>query len=120
MKTKLSFRILAPLFIGMLLLAPGALTQTSDDQRRQLRDLLRYQRHYNEQLEAVRDRLLKVDEELQLSYSEMVESEELYLEASRSYEDLLANRMATDPKAKKFQVELDRTNEKIRKIGRVP
>ena len=70
---------LVPLFQG----------QISDQQRKQLREMLRYQRAYNEQLDQARKQLLEKDEELQLVYSEMIDAERVYLEVTKQYETLL-------------------------------
>ena len=98
---------LAPLFQG----------QVSDQQRKQLRELLRYQRAYNEQLDQARKQLLDKDEELQLVYSEMVEAEGVYLEVSRQYQALLEKKMKANPAFKGIQAKLDKINEQIRSVG---
>ena len=99
--------VLAPLFQG----------QVSDQQRKQLRELLRYQRAYNEQLDQARQQLLDKDEELQLVYSEMVEAEGVYLEVSRQYQTLLEKKMKNNPAFKSIQAKLDKINEQIRSVG---
>ena len=101
---------LAPLFQG----------QISDQQRKQLRELLRYQRAYNEQLEQTRKQILDKDEELQLIYSEMVEAERVYLEASTQYQALLEKKMKAHPTAKGIQEKLKKINAQIRGVGATP
>ena len=102
--------VLAPLFQG----------QVSDQQRKQQRELLRYQSSHNEQLDQARQQLLNKDEELQLVYSEMVEAERLYLEASRQYQALLKKKMKANPAFKGIQAKLDKINEQIRRVGTSP
>lgn len=101
---------LAPLFQG----------QISEQQRKELRELLRYQRAYNEQLDQAREQLLEKDEELQVLFGEMADAEQLYLELSRKYETLLNQKMAADPTFKDVQAKLAAVNERIRKVGNVP
>ena len=71
-----------PLLVALALI-PLFQGQISDQQRKQLRELLRYQRAYNEQLDQARKLLLEKDEELQLVYSEMIDAERVYLEVTK-------------------------------------
>ena len=98
---------LTPLFQG----------QVSDQQRKQLRELLRYQRAYNEQLDQARKQLLEKDEELQLVYSEMVDAEGVYLTVSRQYQALLEKKMKANPETGAIQAKLAKINEQIRSVG---
>ena len=114
-----------PLKRNLLLCLALALTplfqgQVSDQQRKQLRELLRYQRAYNEQLDQARKQLLEKDEELQLVYSEMVEAERIYLEASRQYQGLLEKKLKANPAVNGIQAKLDKINQQIRQVGSAP
>ncbi len=115
MKKPKAFRHLTLLLVAAL--APLFQGQVSEQQRKQLRELLRYQRAYNEQLDQAREQLLDKDEELQVLFGEMTDAEQLYLELSRKYENLLNQKMATDPAVKDVQGKLDRINEQIRRVG---
>ena len=108
------------LFLVALALVPLFQGQVSDQQRKQLRELLRYQRAYNEQLDQTRKQLLEKDEELQLVYSEMIEAERVYLEVSRQYEALVEKKLKADPAAKEIQAKLVKINEQIRSVGTTP
>jgi uncharacterized membrane protein len=108
------------LFLVALAIVPLFQGQVSDQQRKQLRELLRYQRAYNEQLDQTRKQLLEKDEELQLVYSEMIDAERVYLEVSRQYEALVEKKLKTDPAAKKIQEKLVKINEQIRSVGTTP
>ena len=108
-----------PLLVALALI-PLFQGQISDQQRKQLRELLRYQRAYNEQLDQTRKQLLEKDEELQLIYSEMIDAERVYLEVSRQYEALVEKKLKTDPAAKKIQEKLVKINEQIRSVGTTP
>jgi hypothetical protein len=108
------------LFLVALALVPLFQGQVSDQQRKQLRELLRYQRAYNEQLDQTRKQLLEKDEELQLVYSEMIDAERVYLEVSRQYEALVEKKLKADPAAKEIQAKLVKINEQIRSVGTTP
>ncbi|MBU61532.1 MAG: hypothetical protein CMI26_03400 [Opitutae bacterium] len=108
------------LFLVALAIVPLFQGQVSDQQRKQLRELIRYQRAYNEQLDQTRKQLLEKDEELQLVYSEMIDAERVYLEVSRQYEALVEKKLKTDPAAKKIQEKLVKINEQIRSVGTTP
>ena len=108
------------LFLVALALVPLFQGQISDQQRKQLRELLRYQRAYNEQLDQTRKQLLEKDEELQLVYSEMIDAERVYLEVSRQYEALVEKKLKADPAAKEIQAKLVKINEQIRSVGTTP
>ena len=108
------------LFLVALALVPLFQGQISDQQRKQLRELLRYQRAYNEQLDQARKQLLEKDEELQLVYSEMIDAERVYLEVSRQYEALVEKKLKADPAAKEIQAKLVKINEQIRSVGTTP
>jgi len=108
------------LFLVALALVPLFQGQVSDQQRKQLRELLRYQRAYNEQLDQTRKQLLEKDEELQLVYSEMIDAERVYLEVSRQYEALVEKKLKADPAAKEIQDKLVKINEQIRSVGTTP
>ena len=108
------------LIFALLLLLPLFLGQVSEQQRKQLRELIRYQRAYNEQLEEARKQLLEKDEELQLVYSEMIDAERVYLEVSRQYEALVEKKLKADPTAKGIQAKLGKINEQIRSVGTTP
>ena len=108
------------LFLVALALVPLFQGQVSDQQRKQLRELLRYQRAYNEQLDQTRKQLLEKDEELQLVYSEMIDAERVYLEVSRQYEALVEKKLKADQAAKEIQAKLVKINEQIRSVGTTP
>ena len=108
------------LFLVALALVPLFQGQISDQQRKQLRELLRYQRAYNEELDQTRKQLLEKDEELQLVYSEMIDAERVYLEVSRQYEALVEKKLKANPAAKEFQAKLVKINEQIRSVGTTP
>jgi len=108
------------LFLVALALVPLFQGQVSDQQRKQLRELLRYQRAYNEQLDQTRKQLLEKDEELQLVYSEMIDAERVYLEVSRQYEALVEKKLKANPVAKEIQAKLVKINEQIRSVGTTP
>ncbi|MBT6849781.1 MAG: hypothetical protein HOA16_01180 [Opitutae bacterium] len=108
------------LFLVALALVPLFQGQISDQQRKQLRELLRYQRAYNEQLDQTRKQLLEKDEELQLVYSEMIDAERVYLEVSRQYEALVEKKLKANPAAKEIQAKLGKINEQIRSVGTTP
>ena len=108
------------LFLVALALVPLFQGQVSDQQRKQLRELLRYQRAYNEELDQTRKQLLEKDEELQLVYSEMIDAERVYLEVSRQYEALVEKKLKADPAAKEIQDKLVKINEQIRSVGTTP
>jgi len=108
------------LFLVALALVPLFQGQISDQERKQLRELLRYQRAYNEQLDQTRKQLLEKDEELQLVYSEMIDAERVYLEVSRQYEALVEKKLKADPTAKGIQAKLGKINEQIRSVGTTP
>ena len=108
------------LFLVALALVPLFQGQISDHQRKQLRELLRYQRAYNEQLDQTRKQLLEKDEELQLVYSEMIDAERIYLEVSRQYEALVEKKLKANPAAKEIQAKLGKINEQIRSVGTTP
>ena len=108
------------LFLVALALVPLFQGQVSDQQRKQLRELLRYQRAYNEQLDQTRKQLLEKDEELQLVYSEMIDAERVYLEVSRQYEALVEKKLKANPAAKEIQAKLVKINEQIRSVGTTP
>ena len=108
------------LFLVALALVPLFQGQISDQQRKQLRELLRYQRAYNEELDQTRKQLLEKDEELQLVYSEMIDAERVYLEVSRQYEALVEKKLQADPAAKEIQAKLVKINEQIRSVGTTP
>lgn len=108
------------LFLVALALVPLFQGQISDQQRKQLRELLRYQRAYNEQLDQTRKQLLEKDEELQLVYSEMIDAERVYLEVSRQYEALVEKKLKANPAAKEIQAKLVKINEQIRSVGTTP
>ena len=108
------------LFLVALALVPLFQGQVSDQQRKQLRELLRYQRAYNEQLDQTRKQLLEKDEELQLIYSEMIDAERVYLEVSRQYEALVEKKLKANPAAKEIQAKLGKINEQIRSVGTTP
>ena len=108
------------LFLVALAIVPLFQGQISDQQRKQLRELLRYQRAYNEQLDQTRKQLLEKDEELQLVYSEMIDAERVYLEVSRQYEALVEKKLKANPAAKEIQAKLGKINEQIRRVGTTP
>ena len=108
------------LFLFALALVPLFQGQISDQERKQLRELLRYQRAYNEQLDQTRKQLLEKDEELQLVYSEMIDAERVYLEVSRQYEALVEKKLKANPAAKEIQAKLGKINEQIRSVGTTP
>ncbi|MBT3569237.1 MAG: hypothetical protein HN494_10365 [Opitutae bacterium] len=108
------------LFLVALALVPLFQGQISDQERKQLRELLRYQRAYNEQLDQTRKQLLEKDEELQLVYSEMIDAERVYLEVSRQYEALVEKKLKANPAAKEIQAKLGKINEQIRSVGTTP
>ena len=108
-----------PLLVALALI-PLFQGQISDQQRKQLRELLRYQRAYNEQLDQTRKQLLEKDEELQLVYSEMIDAERVYLEVSRQYEALVEKKLKANPAAKEIQAKLGKINEQIRSVGTTP
>ena len=108
------------LFLVALALVPLFQGQVSDQQRKQLRELLRYQRAYNEELDQTRKQLLEKDEELQLVYSEMIDAERVYLEVSRQYEALVEKKLKANPAAKEIQTKLGKINEQIRSVGTTP
>ena len=108
------------LFLVALALVPLFQGQISDQERKQLRELLRYQRAYNEQLDQTRKQLLEKDEELQLVYSEMIDAERVYLEVSRQYEALVEKKLKANPAAKEIQAKLVKINEQIRSVGTTP
>jgi len=118
MKRNKPFRSI--LTFALLLLLPLFIGQVSEQQRKQLRELIRYQRAYNEQLEEARKQLLEKDEELQLVYSEMIDAERVYLEVSRQYEALVEKKLKADPTAKGIQAKLGKINEQIRSVGTTP
>ena len=105
------------LFLVALALVPLFQGQISDQQRKQLRELLRYQRAYNEQLDQARKQLLEKDEELQLVYSEMIDAERVYLEVTKQYETLLDKKLKANPTVKEIQAKLGKVNEQIRSVG---
>jgi type II secretory pathway pseudopilin PulG len=108
------------LFLVALALVPLFQGQISDQQRKQLRELLRYQRAYNEQLDQARKQLLEKDEELQLVYSEMIDAERVYLEVTKQYETLLEKKLKANPTVKDIQAKLGKINEQIRSVGTAP
>ena len=108
------------LFLVALALVPLFQGQISDQQRKQLRELLRYQRAYNEQLDQARKQLLEKDEELQLVYSEMIDAERVYLEVTKQYETLLDKKLKANPQVKDIQTKLGKINEQIRSVGTAP
>jgi type II secretory pathway pseudopilin PulG len=108
------------LFLVALALVPLFQGQVSDQQRKQLRELLRYQRAYNEQLDQARKQLLEKDEELQLVYSEMIDAERVYLEVTKQYETLLDKKLKANPQVKDIQTKLGKINEQIRSVGTTP
>jgi type II secretory pathway pseudopilin PulG len=108
------------LFLVALALVPLFQGQVSDQQRKQLRELLRYQRAYNEQLDQARKQLLEKDEELQLVYSEMIDAERVYLEVTKQYETLLEKKLKANPTVKDIQAKLGKINEQIRSVGTAP
>jgi hypothetical protein len=105
------------LFLVTLALVPLFQGQISDQHRKQLRELLRYQRAYNEQLDQARKQLLEKDDELQLVYSEMIETERVYLEVTKQYETLLDKKLKANPTVKEIQAKLGKVNEQIRSVG---
>jgi uncharacterized membrane protein len=108
------------LFLVALALVPLFQGQISDQQRKQLREMLRYQRAYNEQLDQARKQLLEKDEELQLVYSEMIDAERVYLEVTKQYETLLEKKLKANPTVKDIQAKLGKINEQIRSVGTAP
>ena len=108
------------LFLVALALVPLFQGQISDQQRKQLRELLRYQRAYNEQLDQARKLLLEKDEELQLVYSEMIDAERVYLEVTKQYETLLEKKLKGNPAIRGIQTKLGKINEQIRSVGTTP
>ena len=108
------------LFLVALALVPLFQGQISDQQRKQLRELLRYQRAYNEQLDQARKQLLEKDEELQLVYSEMIDAERVYLEVTKQYETLLEKKLKANPTVKDIQAKLGKINKQIRSVGTTP
>ena len=111
-------KVLRPLSLLLVVaLAPLFQGQVSEQQRKQLRELLRYQRAYNEQLDQAREQLLEKDEELQVLFGEMADAEQLYLELSRKYETLLSQKMTADPTFRDIQDKLAKINEQIRRVG---
>jgi len=108
-----------PLLVALALI-PLFQGQISDQQRKQLRELLRYQRAYNEQLDQARKLLLEKDEELQLVYSEMIDAERVYLEVTKQYETLLEKKLKGNPSIRGIQTKLGKINEQIRSVGTTP
>jgi len=108
-----------PLLVALALI-PLFQGQVSDQQRKQLRELLRYQRAYNEQLDQARKLLLEKDEELQLVYSEMIDAERVYLEVTKQYETLLEKKLKGNPAIRGIQTKLGKINEQIRSVGTTP
>ena len=108
-----------PLLVALALI-PLFQGQVSDQQRKQLRELLRYQRAYNEQLDQARKQLLEKDEELQLVYSEMIDTERVYLEVTKQYETLLEKKLKGNPAIRGIQTKLGKINEQIRSVGTTP
>lgn len=108
-----------PLLVALALI-PLFQGQISDQQRKQLRELLRYQRAYNEQLDQARKLLLEKDEELQLVYSEMIDAERVYLEVTKQYETLLEKKLKGNPAIRGIQTKLGKINEQIRSVGTTP
>ena len=108
-----------PLLVALALI-PLFQGQISDQHRKQLRELLRYQRAYNEQLDQARKLLLEKDEELQLVYSEMIDAERVYLEVTKQYETLLEKKLKGNPAIRGIQTKLGKINEQIRSVGTTP
>ena len=94
--------------------------QEADLQRRNMREFLRYQRHYQEELQKVQDTLLEENESLQFNYSESVISEGAYLEANSAYEKLEAVKLALLPASKVLQDAVLKIQQTLRQPGKTP
>ena len=94
--------------------------QEADQQRRQMREYLRYQRHYQGELQKRKESLLEENENLQLLYSESVISEGVYLEANTAYEKLEAGKMALLPASKILNDEAVNIQKTLRQPGKAP
>ena len=94
--------------------------QEADLQRRNMREYLRFQRHYQEELQKVQDTLLEENENLQFHYSESVISEGAYLEANAAYEKLEAGKLALLPESKVLQGEVVKIQQTLRQPGKTP
>ena len=94
--------------------------QEADLQRRNMREYLRFQRHYQEELQKVQDTLLEENENLQFHYSESVISEGAYLEANSAYEKLEAGKLALLPESKVLQDEVVKIQKSLRQPGKTP
>ena len=94
--------------------------QEADLQRRNMREYLSFQRHYQEELQKVQDTLLEENENLQFHYSESVISEGTYLEANSAYEKLEAGKLALLPESKVLQGEVVKIQQTLRQPGKTP
>ncbi|MFP6901172.1 MAG: hypothetical protein VCA36_09525 [Opitutales bacterium] len=92
----------------------------ADMQRRHMREYLRFQRHYQQELQKREDTLLEKDETLQFHYSETVISEGIYLEANAAYEKLEAAKLAQLPNAKAVQDAVLTVQKSLRQPGKAP
>ena len=114
-----------PLFILSFIFLLGSYYQAqAQNSRRQtanhqkdLREFLRYQRHYQGILQKIQDDLLEKDESLQGLYSESVISEELYLEANQDFEKLEAQKLAQLPENENAQKAVSDLQIALRKAG---
>jgi len=92
----------------------------ADMQKRHMREYQRFQRHYQQQIEQFRLDILEKDENLQGHYSESIDSERIYLEASKAYEKLLEKMLLQLPSAKIIQDAVLKIQQDLRKPGQSP
>ncbi len=85
-----------------------------------MREYLRHQRHYQQELQNIQEALLEKDESLQGLYSESVISEGLYLEANEAYEKLESAKLAQLPNAKAAQDAVLQVQKSLRQPGKSP
>ena len=85
-----------------------------------MREYLRFQRHYQEELQKVQDTLLEENGNLQFHYSESVISEGAYLEANAAYEKLEAVKLALLPASKVLQDAVLKVQQTLRQPGKTP
>ena len=71
--------------------------KAADKQRRDMREFLRYQSHYQKELQKIQDSILEKNENLQAEYSLSIDFETIYLEASEAYEKMEQAKLAKLP-----------------------
>jgi len=114
-----------PLFILSFILLLGSLVQAQAQSSRReaakhqkdLREFLRYQRHYQGVLQKIQDDFLEKDESLQGLYSESVISEGMYLEANKAFEKLEAQKLVLLPENENAQKAVSDLQKALRKAG---